>query len=59
MICAEGEVGDEEGFGRVWMGETAGDGSAVMDHFVEGEEGCRGETEGDLGEGVADEADVD
>lgn len=40
------------------MGETSGDGAAVMDHFVESEEGCGRKAKGDLGEGVANEADV-
>lgn len=41
------------------MRETAGDGSTVMNHFIESKEGCGRETKSDLGEGVADETNID
>lgn len=41
------------------MRETAGDGSTVVDHFIEREEGCGRETKSDLGERVADETNID
>ena len=53
-VGAKGHVGDEEG-----CRGAAGDGAAVVEHFVEGETGCGGVPEADLGEGVADEGDVD
>ena len=53
-VGAKGHVGDEQGGGG-----AARDGAAVMEHFIEGETGGGGVAEADLGEGVADEGDVD
>lgn len=53
-VGAKGHVGDEQGGGC-----AACDGAAMMEHFVEGETGCGGVAETDLGEGVANEGDVD
>lgn len=53
-VGAKGHVGDEQRGGG-----AARDGTAVMEHFIEGEPGCGGVAEADLGEGIADKGDVD
>ena len=53
-VSTKGHVGDEQG-----CGGAARDGPAVMEHLVEGETGGGGVAEADLGEGIADEGDID